>query len=172
MKKIFISLFTVLFLLLSVGCGIQNDTTDTEHKTEDINAMLQKYGIEFMLDTKGRFEKTADEEGIDILNLPNAKGSIRISLSGECVDYLGEIDEELFISAGKKIFSEVAEGENPYLSISVDGENYLYLFGEVVRDIDPPETEMYDGEIIFSGSGIDHDHLYFRERISAKPISD
>jgi glycosyltransferase involved in cell wall biosynthesis len=50
-------------------------------------------------------------------------------------------------------------------------EKYLCLYGEVIRKIDPPRTETYDGEVISDGCGYDHEHLNFRERITVQPVS-
>ena len=71
-------------------------------------------------------------------------------------------------SLKKKITDDIAEYSNSsgfYLQIS---EDYLCLVREVIHYIAPPETS---GEYTLSGCGIDHEHLFFSERISLCPIS-
>ena len=70
---------------------------------------------------------------------------------------------------GVLITDDIAEYSNSsgfYLQIS---EDYLCLVREVIHYIDPPETA---GEYTLSGCGIDHEHLFFSERISLCPDSN
>ena len=172
MKKT-IGLLCVLLILLSfVGCNIESDSSsaDTTVNEEEVITPQNNYDIDSLFDTNGAFEYVADEGGSYTLCLPNSEDNIKIYVSDTCLNHLSKIDNNLFLEAGRKIFSNLEGNKAPALQISVDSENYLYLYGEIIVDIDPPQSEAYKGEVFTSGCGIDHDHLYFRERISSEPI--
>ena len=140
MKKLIAIALLFLCVLLLIGCG-------------------QKSG----------FSYTTNEYGSKILDLP---GEDQVFVSDDHVEYLPKIDKALFEAAMEKVLSHVDEESayRPHFEIFVD-EGYLCLYGEVIRDIDPPETEVLEnGEVLSSGCGVDHEHLYFRERISLEPV--
>lgn len=74
--------------------------------------------------------------------------------------YLSYATEAAFASAKEKLDAKAPNGSDYYLDI--DSEGYLCLCREVIRYIDPPVSE--DGYVM-SGCGIDHEHLFFSERI-------
>ena len=118
---------------------------------------------------KNGFSCTTNEYGSIILDLP---GEDQVYVSDDCVDHLSKIDKVLFETAMEKVLSHVDEASagRPHLEIYID-EGYLCLYGEIIRDIDPPETDVLEnGDVIASGCGVDHEHLYFRERISLEPV--
>lgn len=92
----------------------------------------------------------------------NEDGSI-IDISGdysEYARYLPYATEEAFAAAKAKMDARAAGGSDYYLDI--DSEGYLCLCREVIHYIDPPAGE--DGTVM-SGCGVDHQHLFFCERI-------
>lgn len=118
---------------------------------------------------KNGFSCKTDEYGSEILDLP---GEDRILVSDDCVDHLSKIDEALFEAAMEKVLSHLDEGatERPFFEITIR-EGYLSLYGEVIRDIDPPETKVLEnGEVLSSGCDVDHEHLHFQGRISLESV--
>jgi hypothetical protein len=68
------------------------------------------------------------------------------------------------------MLSYVKDG-SALFEITIDAEGYLRLAGEIIRDIDPPNVQIIDGEITSSGCGIDHEHHLFYEKISPDPVA-
>ena len=69
--------------------------------------------------------------------------------------------------AEDKISSSIANyPENSGYYLGTDYEGYLCLCVEVIRDIDPPNVVVDGDYTISSGCNIDHEHLFFSERIS------
>lgn len=108
----------------------------------------------------------SNEQGVYVLTLPSS--GEKITLKDDFTPFVPYIADALVVAAEKKITADIAEYSNSsgfYLQIS---EDYLCLVREVIHYIDPPETA---GEYTLSGCGIDHEHLFFSERISLCPIS-
>ncbi len=167
MKKIIFLFLSLSLLITLVGCksgGKKINDNDTDESSI-------VYDVDKILNTNGTFRYVVNEKGANILDLPNSPSNIRIYINDDCLNHLSKIDNDLFLAAGRKIFDSVKDNSIPALSIYRDSENYLYLYGEIIVHIDPPNTEIYEGEVYSEGCGLDHDHLCFRERISLEPIS-
>lgn len=50
--------------------------------------------------------------------------------------------------------------------LTLDNEGYLCLAVEIIRAIDPPDTQIYDGHVISGGCDIDHKHVFYSARIT------
>jgi hypothetical protein len=77
------------------------------------------------------------------------------------------VTDELIEQAEDKIAAAIANyPENSGYYLSTDSEGYLCLCVEVIREIDPPNVVVDGDYTISSGCNIDHEHLFFGERIS------
>ena len=108
-----------------------------------------------------------DEEYFVILDDDLNITESRASNVGKYSKYLNDKDfKAAFYSAKAKIDEKAASyNETPhYYFMEIDG--YLCLSTELIVNIDPPnyETEP-DGTVIEDGCGIDHEHIFFYERI-------
>lgn len=77
---------------------------------------------------------------------------------------------KLVETAENKITEAVSVYSNSsdfYLQIN---DGYLCLVVEVIKQIDPPALQEIEGEFVDRGCGIDHEHLFFSERISTKAL--
>ena len=89
---------------------------------------------------------------------------------GKFSKYIGD---DAFISAlnaaKNAIVRQTAEYNetNNFYFMEIDG--YLCLCSEIIVDIDPPKYETDEDGNSYGGCGIDHDHLFFTEKIC--PIS-
>ena len=143
MKRLLFVVWMLLALLLLIGCE-KNVFSYTVEDTYSGNAYY-------------------------FLQFPDMEEGERIFVDEEELEYLSDIDPALFASARETILSEAKEDEPPHLSIIIR-DGYLILYGEIVRDIEPPETEIVNGEVYSDGCGLDHEHIYFYERISRTPV--
>lgn len=114
-------------------------------------------------------EKTSgyltEENGLYTLTLPKSKETIE--LREEEVRFVPDIKASLVEIAEEKLTFQISEYSNHsgfYLQVN---EDHLCLSVEVIKDIDPPATVGAAGEYIAGGCGIDHEHLFFSEPISA-----
>ena len=83
---------------------------------------------------------------------------------GEYSCYLSVVTKEDFKRAHKAISDQTKEyDEEPHYYLMVDDEGYLCLDTEIIVYLDIPENSED------AGCGIDHDHLFFSERLCAKP---
>lgn len=109
-----------------------------------------------------------NEDGAYILTLPNSGETIE--LRDEQILYVPYITDELVETAENKLNEAVSAYTNRsafYLQIN-DGS--LCLAVEVIRQLDPPTSQDTEGEIVDEGCGIDHEHLFFYERISTQAL--
>lgn len=109
----------------------------------------------------------SNAEGAYVLTLP--KSGEKITLKNEHKLFVPYITDSLVEAAENKITDDIAQYNNNsgfYLQVN---EDYLCLAEEVIHYMDPP-TES-DGEYIVSGCGIDHEHLFFSERITPYPVN-
>ncbi len=110
-----------------------------------------------------------EENGVYKLTLPKSKEVIE--LYEEQVRFVPYITDALVEVAENKITEDVSQHSNHsnfFLQITND---YLCLVVEVIKSIDPP-VSAEEGEIADGGCGIDHEHLFFSERISSKAVAD
>jgi hypothetical protein len=101
-----------------------------------------------------------------VLTLPSC--GEKITLKDDFTPFVPYISDTLVVAAEKKITDEIAGYNNSsgfHLQIS---EDYLCLVQEVIHYMDPPETA---GEYTLSGCGIDHEHLFFSQRITLCPVN-
>ena len=111
----------------------------------------------------------SEENGVYKLTLPKSKEVIE--LYEEQVCFVPYITDALVEVAENKITEDVSQHSNHsnfFLQITND---YLCLVVEVIKSIDPP-VSAEEGEIADGGCGIDHEHLFFSERISSKAVAD
>lgn len=109
-----------------------------------------------------------EENGVYTLTLPESKETIE--LDQDEVPFVPYITDELVEAAEKKIAEDIAEYNNSsgfYLQISQDN---LCLVQEVIHHMDPPAGS--NGEDTPSGCGIDHEHLFFSQRITHCPVNE
>ena len=109
-----------------------------------------------------------NEDGAYILTLPNSGDTIK--LRNEQILYVPYITDELVETAENKINEAVSAYSNSsdfYLQIN---DGYLCLYVEVIKQLDPPASQETEGEIVEGGCGIDHEHLFFAERISTQAL--
>ena len=109
-------------------------------------------------------EYLIQEEEKQYLVLPISRENVLIW--EEHTSYLDKIDLDLLKAAEEKLGVKLAENPNNsgfYLQVK-DGT--LHLSVEVIVDIIPAQTvTMEDGSVLDSGCGIDHDHVFYMERI-------
>ena len=111
----------------------------------------------------------SEENGVYKLTLPKSKEVIE--LYEEQVRFVPYITDALVEVAENKITEDVSQHSNRsnfFLQITND---YLCLVVEIIKSIDPP-VSAEEGEIADGGCGIDHEHLFFSERISSKAVAD
>ena len=103
-------------------------------------------------------------EGNQYLVMPISREEVRVW--EEHTQHLSKIDLDLLKAAEEKLAVYLAEDSNNsgfYLQLK---DGVLHLCVEVIVDIIPPQTvTMEDGYVLGSGCGIDHDHVFYMERI-------
>ena len=109
-----------------------------------------------------------NEDGAYILTLPNSGETIEPG--NEQIPYVPYITDELVKTAENKLNEAVSAYRNRsafYLQIN---DGYLCLAVEVIKQLDPPTSQGTESEIVDEGCGIDHEHLFFYERISTQAL--
>lgn len=149
MKKL---LFCLCLVFVLCGCEETGTSVSVPEANPDIQSRAplaelascvskEAEGVILVLPISGRTLKVRDE--------------FEVSVSG--------VDDALVAEADK----ELPAGCHLYLE--VDEEGYLCLCGEEIVSIDPPQVESgTEDEIIDSGCGIDHNHVFYRFRITKK----
>ncbi len=110
----------------------------------------------------------SEENGVYKLTLPKSKEVIE--LYEEQVRFVPYITDELVETAENKINEAVSAYSNSsdfYLQIN---DGYLCLVAEVIKQLEPPASQETEGEVVDGGCGIDHEHLFFSERISTQAL--
>lgn len=110
----------------------------------------------------------SEEDRVYKLTLPKSKEVIE--LYEEQVRFVPYITDELVETAENKINEAVSAYSNSsdfYLQIN---DGHLCLVVEVIKQLNPPSSQETEGEIIDCGCGIDHEHLFFSERISTQAL--
>ena len=176
MKKLLIltlllTLCLIVFILYFTFRGDTPPTTTTVTTTTapETSVSVSEIDPEKLFDVGDDFQYIGNEDDGYSLFLPNAPKDVYIFLNEDCIRHLSKIDKDLFLAAGKKIFASATE-EYPLMEITIDGENYIYLYAEYIEPIDPPLSTTVNGELVESGCNIDHKHVIFRERITQNPI--
>lgn len=155
MKRIFITLLTLVILLVALtGCNAPQ-SGDEQGKTSDTSTLENK---------KSESSKYLSEvNGVYKITLP--KNKKEITLNKDQVNFVPYITDVLVEAAENKITNDLSQYSSHsdfYLEII---DNYLYLTVEVIEYIDTPVS---DGEYTYSGCGYDHEHIFFRECISTQ----
>lgn len=153
-RRSFVLLAVILGLFLLCGCGaFSTDISSSGESSSDVVSAGQSSR-----------ELIKYENDIYTITLPASGKVFEVKTSYEA--YLPYVTDELIISAEAKIADVMAQypGNAGYFLGAYDG--YLYLSTEVIRKIDPPDAMVVDGETITSGCNVDHEHLFFDERIS------
>lgn len=145
MKKYFAVFLIFVFVLSLAGCNSHQPNTQDTPSTSSVTESILDHLIE--------------EDGEQYLILPISKKRVRVTSSH--MQYLDEIDLNLLRTAEEKIRENIAQyTDNEGYFYLGDGNGYLSLCTEVIIDITPP-SGTNDG-----GCGIDHEHKFFKERIS------
>lgn len=152
MKRILaVTLTLVMLLAVLTGCMASKNPSGNEGEQPELAQCL------------------SEENGAYKLTLPKSKEIIE--LYEEQVRFVPYITDALVEVAENKITEDVSQHSNHsnfFLQITND---YLCLVVEVIKSIDPP-VSAEEGEIADGGCGIDHEHLFFSERISSKAVAD
>ncbi len=105
----------------------------------------------------------------DVLTVENGKHLVlpisksKVYVRDQYKDYLDKIDLNLLKKAEEKITQQTSQYEDTFgFDLQVDS-GHLYLCTEVIVDIEPPKSE---GGEIMGGCNIDHEHKFFREKIT------
>ena len=99
------------------------------------------------------------KDGEQYLILPISKEEICV-WNEEEAKYLKRIDVGMLKKAEKKIAAEISQYDDRNSGYYIDiWEGYLCLAVEVIVEFDAPDE-----------NGMDHDHVFFRERITKKPV--
>ena len=78
-------------------------------------------------------------------------------------EYLRKIDLDLLRAAEEKLIAETSQyTDDPHFALTVDDDGFLCLYVEVIIHFDPPAT----AESSEAGYEHDHEHKFFRERIT------
>lgn len=101
----------------------------------------------------------SEEDGAYVLTLPNSKE--RIKVRDEQLLFIPYISDALVEAAENKIANDISKYDNNsgyYLQVT---EDYLCLVVEVIKQLDEPDESV---------GCIDHEHLFFNERITLCPV--
>ena len=85
---------------------------------------------------------------------------------GEYACFFSTITEKALRDAENKLKEFGKDCEEGFYFLDIDDEGYLCLCAEFYKVIDPPNVTE-DG--VSEGCGIDHEHLFFEERICKRP---
>ena len=98
------------------------------------------------------------KDGEQYLILPISKKEISV-WDEEEAKYLKYIDVDLLKKAEKKISADAAQHEeDPHFYLDFE-DGYLCLCAEVIVDLEEPDK-----------NGMDHKHVFFKEKITKKPV--
>lgn len=133
-------------LLGLAGCGVQSDP-DTSEPHE---RLLSNSDPDYIL----------REDDETYLILPVSKEKVGAT---ECENLLSTIAPDMLKAAEEKVNQQVAQYEDDSKFYLYAEDGHLYLCKEVIVELEYSVPE--SGECVL-GCGIDHDHLFFKERIS------
>lgn len=164
MKKILLVLIAMM-LSLSVfsGCdeGTINDVSEVSSRKET-GTKSAITGSDNTITESNCIIRENDEYS---LVLPISKSVLKVRK--EYVPYLDDVDFELLKASEEKLSEKISQySNNSGCYLSKDQEGYLCLCVEAIVSIPSSEFIRDDDEWIQSGCGIDHEHLFFVERIT------
>lgn len=161
MKKLVVLLLAVICVLGLISCA---ETEPPQIKAPIAIMKSDNAGNAATENVPDIPEYLIKEDGKQYLVMPIS--GEKIWVLEEHTQYLSKIDWDLLKAAEEKLAVYLAENPNNsgfYLQLK-DGT--LHLCVEVIVDIIPPQTvTMEDGYVLDSGCGIDHDHVFYMERI-------
>ncbi|MBE6548146.1 MAG: hypothetical protein E7667_04630 [Ruminococcaceae bacterium] len=142
MKKCLTIVLVCLFVLSLSGCN-----THQKRKQNSSYSPSENYLIE--------------EQGKQYIILPVSKE--KVIVDDHYYKYLDDIDFDMLKEAEIKISKDISQyPDNSGFHLAVI-EGYLCLSVEIIVDIELPENTESEVE---AGCGIDHEHKFFRERIT------
>ena len=112
---------------------------------------------------KNRASCISQLDGKYILTLPDC--GEKITIDERYALYIPLITDELVARAERKITKDVEGYDNRSGFYLQKEDGYLCLFVEVIKKITPTTSENDTGDVVDGGCGIDHEHLFFSERI-------
>ncbi|MBQ3215944.1 MAG: hypothetical protein IJB11_07490 [Oscillospiraceae bacterium] len=128
---------------------------------------LSGFVISTVTDERGRSFVEYGIPGGFYLVAVSAEGTAEYVFDGmeKYAEYLPLATPQAIRQADEKLSAQAPSGSYYF---SVNDEGYLCLNAEVIVHFepDPPADE---NELVMSGCGIDHEHLFFSERICPKP---
>lgn len=163
MKRIFA---IILLVAMLSGCSASetvtkpNEMPNQQPEATAPTVTLQNPGVPGLSCENGKY----------FLTLPQSGKTLE--LSDEEARFVPYITDTLVAEAERKILEQTAQyGENSgfYLQIT---DGYLCLAMEIIKDLTPPEPTGTEAGNILSGCGIDHDHIFYSERISTQPVKE
>lgn len=173
MKKV-LALILIFSLTVLPLCGCSNFTTPSS--TIDDNRTTTNSAPSSTTDdthatTNSIPSATTDNTRTAIIRHESGTCSIYLSLSNKTLmidekyeAYIPYISEDL-IRKAELILTEAIVGQERYgIYLSTDQDGYLCLAVEIIVSLTPPP------DINYGGCGIDHDHVFHRERISTQPV--
>lgn len=104
-----------------------------------------------------------ESEGEHTISLPLCDQQVSVHHSYEA--YLPYVTDELIHAADLALSQILADhpDDNSGVYLTFDEDGYLCLCAEVIVYFESEEEGM-------SGCGFDHDHVFYRERISTEPV--
>lgn len=148
MKKYSVLVFALIFVLFLIGCDKHKE--DTSSGTKDISDYI------------------TEKDGKHYLILPVS--NTQVAVKDDYVHYLEYADIYLLKKADEKISGIISQyTDNSGFFLGVDSQGYLILCAETVERI-YYSPDVYANETVPSGCGIDHEHRFFSERITAKAV--
>jgi tetrahydromethanopterin S-methyltransferase subunit A len=152
MKKL-ACLFALFVLIGLIFTSCKSTETSSDNKTgETENVKISKNISDYITETDNK----------KYIVLPKSK--VKVHIQEEYITYVDKIDVDLLISAEEKISKQIKEYSNKsglYLDV---WEDYLCLSAEVIVELEP---DLVEGE---SGAIFDHEHKFFRERITKEKL--
>ena len=160
MKRCIACILLVMLVMSLASCkklqSIDQEPSSTPSATNDVS---ENQTDPTSLDNKKMSEYLTEEDGWQYLILPISKNKIRVR--EQYTQYLDDIDLDLLRAAEENISGKLSQhSNNSCFYLQVD-EGYLCLYAEVIVKLDSPASADNIG-----GCGIDHEHLFFCERIT------
>ncbi len=118
--------------------------------------LLSSFGCSSQNDISKYLKK---KDGEQYLILPISKKEVSVSSWHDSAKYIKRIDVGLLKAAERKISAEASQYDDDLYFFLDIHDGYLCLCTEVIVKFDTPDE-----------NGMDHEHVFFRERITKKPV--
>ena len=176
MKRLIMLMLTVVLLMLIVsGCVNGNaDVTSGNSKGSTVGDITGNSShVQGDIDNGNNTENLQKKESVlDLISYENGNYFLTLSISlyklsiSDYIQDVASVDiEDLKAAEASIIVQSPQEFKSDSFHIEKDDNGYLYLCREVIVELEPPEENGY----VMGGCGYDHDHLFFKEKISSKP---